>query len=266
MSQTSYPPISVFVITLNEAAHLDEVLSSVEGVEEIVVIDSGSTDDTLAIAAKHGARIVHNDWPGYPQQKAFGITQCSHNWIINLDGDEVMPAGGLQMIRERIAKGDINGIWLHHDDIFMGESLVKARHHKYRRVYRKDRCHMDTSVLVHEHIEVQEPTAYLPIYLKHYGYDSAHGYMDKLNKYSLLKAQQRQQQGRHCSLPRLLLIFPLMFLKFYLGRQMIWSGWRGFIKANIDAFHFFLTEAKLYEMAYRAKAEAKAEAKAKAEA
>lgn len=263
MSQTSYPPISVFIITLNEAAHLDEVLCSVRGVDEIVVVDSGSTDATLDIASKHGARIIHNDWPGYPQQKAFAISQCSHNWIINLDGDEVMPAGGLERIRERIAKGDINGIWLHHDDIFMGESLRYARHHKYRRVYRKDRCHMDTSVLVHEHIQVQEPTAYLPIYLKHYGYDSAHGYMDKLNKYSQLKAEQRQQQGRPCSLPRLLVIFPLMFLKFYLGRRMIWSGWRGFIKANIDAFHFFLTEAKLYEMAYRARAKTKAQANAR---
>lgn len=250
-----YPPISVFVITLNEEAHLDEVLASVKGVEEIVIIDSGSTDRTIEIAKQHGARVVHNDWPGYAKQKEFGIQQCSHNWILNLDGDEVLPEGGLQMIRERIAQGDINGIWIHHDDIFMGHSLRKARHHKYRRVYRKDKCHMNTDVLVHEHIEVEPPLAYLPIYLKHYGYDTAHGYMDKLNTYSLLKAKQREEQGRPCSLPRLLLIFPLMFLKFYLGRQMIWSGWRGFIKANIDAFHFFLTEAKLYEMAYRRKRE-----------
>jgi len=245
--------ISCFVITLNEGKHLDEVLDSVAGVDEIVVIDSGSTDDTLAIAAKHGARVVHNDWPGYAKQKAFGITQCTHNWIINLDGDEVLPDGGLEMIKARIAEGDINGIWIAHDDIFMGHSLVAARHHKYRRIYRKDKCHMNTDVLVHEHIEVEPPLTELPIRLKHYGYDSAHGYMDKLNKYSLLKAKQREEQGRDCSLARLLLIFPVMFLKFYLGRQMIWSGWRGFIKANIDAFHFFLTEAKLYERAHRRK-------------
>lgn len=245
--------ISCFVITLNEGRHLDEVLASVRGVDEIVVVDSGSTDDTLAIAERHGARVVHNDWPGYAKQKAFAIEQCSHEWIINLDGDEVLPEGGLALIKARIAEGDINGIWIHHDDIFMGHSLRKARHHKYRRIYRKDKCHMDTDTLVHEHIEVEPPLAYLPIYLKHYGYDTAHGYMEKLNKYSLLKAQQREAQGRPCSLPRLLVIFPVMFLKFYLGRQMIWSGWRGFIKANIDAFHFFLTEAKLYEMAYRRK-------------
>ena len=77
--------------------------------------------------------------------------------------------------------------------------------------------------------------------------------MDKLNKYSLLKAKQREERGRHCSLARVLLIFPLLFIKFYFIRRMFLAGWRGFIKANIDAFHFFLTEAKLYERAYRRK-------------
>ncbi|SMQ61349.1 Glycosyltransferase involved in cell wall bisynthesis [Pseudidiomarina planktonica] len=251
--QNEIPKISCFVITLNEGRYLDEVLESVRGVDEIVVVDSGSTDDTLEIAKRHGARIIHNDWPGYSKQKAFALEQCTHNWVINLDGDEVLPPGGFEMIQQRIAQGDINGIWVAHDDIFMGHSLRAARHHKYRRVYRKDKAHMNTAVLVHEHIEVEPPLAELPIRFKHYGYDSAHGYMDKLNTYSLLKAKQREEQGRGCSLPRLLLIYPLMFLKFYLGRQMIWSGWRGFIKANIDAFHFFLTEAKLYEREYRRK-------------
>ncbi|WP_417440089.1 glycosyltransferase family 2 protein [Idiomarina abyssalis] len=251
--QSQLPKVSVYLITLNEGRHLDEVLASVKGADEILLVDSGSTDDTLSIAEKHGARIIHQDWLGYARQKAFALEQCRNDWVINLDGDEVLPEGAFEQIQQRIAKGDINGIYLAHDDIFMGHSLPYHRHHRFRRVYRKSKSQWNTSTKVHEHIEVEPPLTHLPIDVKHYGYDSAHGYMDKLNKYSLLKAKQREERGRHCSLARVLLIFPLMFIKFYFIRRMFLAGWRGFIKANIDAFHFFLTEAKLYERAYRRK-------------
>ena len=247
------PKISVYLITKNEGRHLDEVLSSVKGADEIVLVDSGSTDDTLTIAEQHDARIIHQDWLGYAKQKAFALEQCRNDWVINLDGDEVLPDGAFEQIQQRIAEGDINGIYLAHDDIFMGHSLPGHRHHRFRRVYRKSKSRWNTSLKVHEHIEVDDPLTHLPIDVKHYGYDSAHGYMDKLNKYSLLKAKQREEQGRTCSLARVLLIFPLMFIKFYIIRRMFLAGWRGFIKANIDAFHFFLTEAKLYEREYRRK-------------
>lgn len=251
MSDT--PKISVYLITKNEARHLDEVLTSVNQADEIVLVDSGSTDGTLRIAERHGARVIHQDWLGYAKQKAFALEQCRNDWVINLDGDEVLPDGAFEQIAARIAKNDINGIYLAHDDIFMGHSLPGHRHHRFRRVYRKSKSQWNTATKVHEHIEVEPPLAHLPIDVKHYGYDSAHGYMDKLNKYSLLKAKQREERGRHCSLARVLLIFPLMFIKFYIIRRMFLAGWRGFIKANIDAFHFFLTEAKLYERQYRKK-------------
>jgi glycosyltransferase involved in cell wall biosynthesis len=252
---TAMPKISVYLITLNEGRYLDEVLASATGADEIVLVDSGSSDDTLAIAERHGARVIHQDWLGFARQKDFAMAQCSHDWVMNLDGDEVLPAGAIELIRARIAKGDINGLYLDRDDIFFGHTMDGAKCYKFRRIYHRSKSRWDTQIRVHEHVEVDPPLGRVPVRLKHYGYDTAHGYMDKLNQYSLLKARQREEQGRGYNLLRLLCIFPLMFFKFYFLRRMFLSGWRGFIKANIDAFHFFLTEAKLYEMAYRRRRE-----------
>ena len=88
MSQT---PISVFLITLNEAATLDEVLSAVSQFDEIIVVDSGSTDDTVSIARRHGAKVIHQPWLGFARQKAFAMQFCRNNWCFNIDGDEVVP-------------------------------------------------------------------------------------------------------------------------------------------------------------------------------
>ncbi len=246
------PKLSVYLVTRNEEAHLDAVLGAVRGADEIVLVDSGSTDRTLEIARRHGARILERPWPGYVRQKAFAMEQCSHDWVVNLDGDEVLPEGALERIRERIARGDVNGLYLAHDDIFMGETLPGHRHHRYCRVYRRSESSWDTGLLVHEHIDVRGPTDVIPITLTHHGYDTVQGYMEKLNRYALLKARQREARGRGFSNLRLLTVFPVMFLKFWIVRRMFLAGRRGFIKAWVDASQYFLTEANLYEMRFRA--------------
>jgi len=245
------PPLSVYLVTRNEAAHIDRVLEAVQGADEIVVVDSGSDDGTVERARAHGARVMHRDWSGYAEQKAFAMEQCTHDWVLNLDGDEVLPPGGLETIRRHMATTRADGLYLAHDDIFMGRTLRGHKHRRYCRVYRKSRARWKPWIRVHEHIDVQGPTEEIPLILTHLGYDTAHGYMDKLNRYSELKARQREEAGRGFSNLRLFFIFPIMFLKFYLFRRMVLSGRRGFIKAWIDASQYFLTEAKLYERHYR---------------
>jgi glycosyltransferase involved in cell wall biosynthesis len=247
------PKLSVFLITRNESAHLDLVLERVRGADEIVVVDSGSDDDTVEIARRHGARVIERAWPGYVRQKAFALERCTHDWVLNLDGDEVLPPDGLERIRRHISRTRANGLYIGHDDIFMGQTLRGHRHHRYCRVYRKSRASWDLGLKVHEHIDVEGPTEHIPVTLTHLGYDSAHGYMEKLNAYSELKARQRTERGRGFSNARLFLVFPVMFIKFFVFRRMFLSGRRGFIKAWIDATQYFLTEAKLYEGLYREK-------------
>lgn len=82
--------LSVYLITLNESTHLAEVLERLQGVDEIVVVDSGSTDGTQDIARRYGARVVHQDWLGFAKQKAYAMSLCQGEWVLSMDGDEVL--------------------------------------------------------------------------------------------------------------------------------------------------------------------------------
>ena len=94
-------PLSCFIIAVNEADRIAPVIESVVGwVDEVVVIDSGSTDGTQDLAEKLGARVIHHAWPGFGPQKRYGEDQCRNDWVLNLDADEVMSE---ELIREIIA-------------------------------------------------------------------------------------------------------------------------------------------------------------------
>lgn len=247
------PRISAYLITMNEAAHLDEVLASLQGADEIVLVDSGSTDQTLDIASRHGARIIHQPWLGFARQKAFAMAQCENDWVINLDGDEVLPPGGIAAIKQAIINYPQHCFAFHRDDYFMGASMRFAKMKYFRKVYPKSASKWRETDLVHEHIDIGLPTKILPLIIKHYGHDSTEILVAKKNRYSTLKAQQRADKGRLFSLARLLLIYPIMFLKLYFLHRFCLCGARGLIKANAEAGYFFLTEAKLFEMAFKAR-------------
>lgn len=94
-------PLSIFIITRNEADRLPRTLAAIRTLsDDIVVVDSGSTDDTVALAAAAGARTLHRDWEGYGPQKRFAEEQCRHPWLLNLDADEWIPPHLADEIRE----------------------------------------------------------------------------------------------------------------------------------------------------------------------
>jgi glycosyltransferase involved in cell wall biosynthesis len=101
------PPLSVFIIARDEADRITRTLEAVSALsDDIIVIDSGSRDGTVALAKEAGARVIHNEWPGYGQQKRFAEQQCRHNWMLNLDADEVVPPELAGEIAALFAHGD----------------------------------------------------------------------------------------------------------------------------------------------------------------
>ena len=246
------PALTVYLITKNEEQHLAEVLAACAGADEILVVDSGSTDRTLEIARAAGARVVHQDWLGFAAQKNFALAQCAHDWVLHLDGDEVLSPGALDLIKAAIAGGRADGFYLRRDDRFMGASMSASHCRPFLRLYRRAGARWDERKLVHEHVDVPGRHELLPgVVLAHFGYDTVAGYMDKLNKYSVLKSRMRHRDGRGYSFWRLVGAFPLGLVKHLFFRRMIFSGPRGWVRAMQDAYSMFLTEAMLLEMARR---------------
>ena len=247
--------LSVYLITKNEGAHLAAVLASCAGADEIVVVDSGSTDRTLEIARAAGAKVIHQDWLGFARQKDFALRQCAHEWVLNMDGDEILSAGAMPLIRQAIARGDAVGYRIARDDEFMGESMARSHCRPFLRVYRRDQAAWDLEKTVHEHIEVPGKHPTIPgVIIHHKGYDKVTVYMDKLNRYAALKNIMWEKSGRGGSALRILAAFPLALFKHLLFRRMIFSGPRGFVRAMQDAFYVFLAEAMAYERTKRSQA------------
>ncbi len=244
--------ISAYLITKNEAKHLAAVLASIAGVDEVVVVDSGSTDGTVEIARSAGARVIHQDWLGFARQKDFALRQCSHEWVLNMDGDEILSAGAVPLIRQAIGSGRAAGYRIARDDEFMGKSMAGSHCRPFLRVYRREQAAWDLSKTVHEHIEVPKPHPVIDgVIIHHKGYDSVTVYMDKLNRYAALKNVMWDMSGRDGSAIRVLMAFPLALFKHLIFRRMILSGPRGFVRAMQDAFYVFLAEAMAYERSRR---------------
>lgn len=248
---TANTPISVFIIALNEAKHIKEALESVQGFAEIVLVDSGSSDGTQEIARSLGAKVIHQDWLGFAKQKSFAMSTCKHEWVLNLDADEVLSEQLAFSIQEAVNVNKADAFRLRFDDLFWGESMSSlSRKRSIVRVYRKDAVAFPVDRKVHENVQLMSgmKEADLPGLVKHYGYGSTHLLMEKQNKYSLLKAQEKYEKGTSASLLKLLAIFPLTFVKSFIFRGMIFSGKRGLVHAYIEAMYAFLKEAKLFEL------------------
>ena len=219
-------------------------------------MDSGSSDKTLEIAERYGAKIHHQDWLGFAKQKDHAMKLCRNDWVFNLDADESITAEHAALIQKRVDESNADAFRIYFEDIFWGEGMsLSSAKRSIVRIYKKDKIAFPTDRLVHENVCLVDgaKSASIPGRVTHYGYHTTDILMTKQNKYSSLKAQEKFNKGKRPSLLKLISIFPIMFIKAYFLRKMFLSGRRGLVHATIDAMYGFLKEAKLHELHYRAK-------------
>ena len=241
-------PISVFIITLNEEAHLEKTLKSVQDCAEIIVVDSGSTDKTCSIAQKYGAQVIHHEWLGYARQKQLALSYCSQEWALNLDGDEELTPECLSSIKKVIVDDKYACVRFKRNDIFIGKPLSKwSKKPNNLRFYKSKNAYFDESRYVHESASVKGKELYIDDAFNHYGYATINSLNQKNNTYSTLKAKEKFTKGKSFSTTKLVLAFPLFFCKEYFLQRKFMSGKRGFLLAVIKAYYAFSKEAKLYE-------------------
>ncbi|MBX9909720.1 MAG: glycosyltransferase family 2 protein [Beijerinckiaceae bacterium] len=247
------PPLSIFIITRNEADRIGRTIQAVSGLsDDIVVVDSGSDDGTQAIAAGLGARVIANGWPGYGPQKRFAEDQCRHPWLLNLDADEVVPDDLAAEIAALFAAGEpaADAYRLRIAEIFPGEPAP----HRFAyaltpvRLYRKDKGRYSPSP-VHDRVDLAPAArvARLQGTVHHYSVRSLGEQMDKLNAYSDAQADDLDQRGATLSVFRLVAEFPANFIKAYIGRRHALRGVYGFMTAMNYAFYRYLRVAKHWE-------------------
>jgi len=242
-------PCSVYIVTLNCAAWLEATLKSVEDFAEVIILDSGSQDQTYEIAQQFpNTRISHQDWQGYAGQKSLALALCSQEWVLNLDGDEVLSAELKAEIAQVIAQNQIDALITPINDVFLAVPNSKhTKKHAKTRFFRKVKGQYDLANKVHENVMVDGIVQKAQGDIYHYGESSIFVKVEKNNQYSELKAKEKFEKAKSPSLLKLMLIMPLTFFKSYFIRRSCFNGWRGFVNSMINAFYAFLKEAKLFE-------------------
>ena len=249
MQEIQKLPISVFIVCQNEEKHIARLLESCTRFAEVVVVDSGSTDSTLAILKNYPVKLFQHAWQGYAKQKQFALEQCTHAWVLNLDADEELNDALVNEFVRVMEKDEFAGLRCLRDDFFMGEKMHPfTKKPNNLRFYKRSKVSFDSNTLVHETAVLDGKETTSKEAFTHYGYDDMHLLVEKHNQYTSLKALEKFNKGKKFSYLKLLLIYPLTFLKIYLLQRHIFSGMRGFIQANNVAYYSFMKEAKLYEL------------------
>jgi glycosyltransferase involved in cell wall biosynthesis len=246
----SRPSISAVFITYNEEHSLARALESVSWVDEIVVLDSGSTDATEEIARRFTDRFLTHPWDGYGPQRQRAIEQARGDWILVVDADEVVPPALREEIESAVREpGDRVGFRVEWQVCYLGERFGTRGWHKEwrRRLFRRGAARYHDDV-IHERMTLDGPVGTLRGAILHYSYRNLTHQIEKVNRYTTTIAADRVQRGRRSGVAAALLWGAGYFLKAYFGRGRILYGRAGFVDATVSGITGYLKRIKLWEL------------------
>lgn len=244
------PKLSVTIITRDEATDIAAALESVRWADEIVVIDSGSTDDTVAIARRYTERVCVREWPGYAAQKNVAASLASHDWILSVDADERVTPDLAQEIRALLAsEPTVAAFRIPRVTFHLGRWIRGTDWYPdYQpRLYHKQRARW-TGAYVHETVTADGAVGVLTHDLQHYAYRDISDHLETINRYTSLAARQMQEHGRRAGLLHLVAHPPMAFLRNYIAKGGFRDGSVGLVISLMNAYYVFLKFAKLWEL------------------
>jgi glycosyltransferase involved in cell wall biosynthesis len=246
-------PLSLLVLTYNEAANIARCLDSVPFAAEKLVIDCGSSDATVAIAQSHGARVLHQAWLGFGAQRRFATGQASYPWILFLDADEWLSPELAQEMQQRLPELRLSqhaGAILRRSAWFMGARMRWYRplaHEPIERLYHRERAQW-TDARVHEALRLQGTALRLRAPLLHAYTPTLAQRVMKDVYYAELRAREWLERGRASRLWLCPLLFVATFLKDYVLRLALLDGSRGYIAAHLAASYAVYKRMRHHEM------------------
>ncbi len=242
------PELSVCVTTLNNANTLDACLASVQFADDLIVLDSGSDDDTVAIAERHGARIESRIFDDYSSHKQAAIDLAAHRWVLLLDADEALLPDARREIQQLLSTEPSNaGYRLPRvEQMFWTFQKRGTRANTYLRLFDRTRGAMNQSA-VHAAPEVRGEVGTLAGGFVHRGEPSIEVKVAKINAYSSGMVDEKIGQGTRFVRTRMIFYPPFAFVRSYIFKRQFVNGWAGFISSVVIAFYAFLKYAKVYE-------------------
>lgn len=242
-------PVSAVIISLNAALQIEACLKSVAFTDEIVVVDSGSSDGTVEIAKRYGAKVIHQDWLGFGKQKQFAVNLANNNWVLCLDADERASDELCISIENALYEPKFHaykmprcnrfmGRWLRHGEGYPDWSL-RLFDRKFARWSEDD---------IHEKVITTSMVGDLRGDLLHESEEGLAAYLDKQNRYTSLQAEELFRQGQQISAGKLVVSPLVRFMKFYFFRRGLLDGVPGLVHISVGCFNSFAKHAKLYEL------------------
>jgi len=244
------PELSVIIPCCNEERNIGDCLKSVAWADEILVVDSFSTDRTVEIARSLGAQVLQHEYESPGAQKNWALGHAKHSWVLFLDADERVTRGLEQEIREVIARdGPRDGYWIRRRNYFLGKRIRFSgwQHDRVLRLFRRERGRWDER-RVHESAVLDGRAGKLRCPLLHYSYRSAHDFLVKIERYGDWASADLVAAGKRAGVRGLLFRPWFRFFYSYFLRGGFLDGKQGLVLCMFQAFGVFYKYARLFEM------------------
>jgi glycosyltransferase involved in cell wall biosynthesis len=240
--------VSAVLITFNEENNLRQCLPKLAWCNEIIIVDSGSTDATVKLCRAFGCKVYHKVFNGYGAQKRYAVAQATNDWVLCLDADEILSDELISEIQTEMQAPSADGYHMPMSLVFMNREFKHGKEswRYFMRLFNKTKGGFNDSK-VHEKIELQGSTKKLKYLIHHYSYRSFSQYFDKFNRYSCYGAEMAYTKGKKRSVTAIVLAIPLNFIKYYFLQRNFLNGLHGFYWAVLNSFYHFVKYIKLKE-------------------
>ena len=241
--------VSAVLITLNEELNLKRTLPQLSWCDEIIVVDSGSTDHTVQICRNFGCKVVHRAFDGYGTQKQFAVSLSRNNWILSIDADEVLSDELVNEIKREMEAPRGTGYLLPMNLVFLGKEFTfgKESNRFFLRLFNKQFGNFNNRK-VHEGIELTGEKIKFKNKILHYSYKDISQYFKKLNTYSSFGAKLAFEKGKNKSVFTIVSTIPLNFIKYYLIHGNILNGANGFYWSVFNTYYHLIKYLKIREL------------------
>lgn len=242
--------ISVFIIAHNEEKIIGKCLEKLSTFDEIIVVDSGSSDNTVAICESFGAKVIYNTFENFGIQKQFALNQTKNNWALSLDADEVLSDALISEIATLDLSNEISGYFIPRTHVFLNKVFNYGAENKrpILRLLHKDFGSF-TPNKVHETIQINGEIGYLKQEMLHYTVFDISTAIQKQIKYALLSGELLHDKNKKSSIFKIAIKFPFDFIRYYIFQRNFLNGYAGFTWSMFSAFCNYLKYAKLKELA-----------------